>query len=140
MNNLHISLTEFRNETRVLKQVQSLLNSKFIDTIDIAALYRDDLATVEKLTEGICIYRIPLKFQNLPRALIFQFFKYIEFCLRVIKIAKFNNTKIITIHSLALLPIGVLLKYLTKGDLVYDAHELETETFVLLGLENVYQS
>ena len=33
-----------------------------------------------------------------------------------------------------MLPIGVLLKYLTKGDLVYDAHELETETFVLFGI------
>lgn len=34
----------------------------------------------------------------------------------------------INIHAISLLPFGVLLKYLYKATLVYDTHELETET------------
>jgi glycosyltransferase involved in cell wall biosynthesis len=43
--------------------------------------------------------------------------------------------EIVTVHSLALLPLGCFLKFLLKAKLVYDAHELETETYELHGFK-----
>lgn len=41
MNNLHISLTEFRNESRVLKETQSLIDGNIFSRIHLAALWRE---------------------------------------------------------------------------------------------------
>ncbi|MCB1686816.1 MAG: glycosyltransferase, partial [Pseudomonadales bacterium] len=51
-------------------------------------------------------------------------------------IQEYRNRPIscINCHSVPVLPVSVLLKYLTGAKLVYDAHELETETNGLSGL------
>ena len=43
LNNLHISLTEFRNESRVLKETNSILNHNIASKVYIASLHSDRL-------------------------------------------------------------------------------------------------
>src|SRR5690606_29052144 len=54
--------------------------------------------------------------------------KYLEYCWRVFFFYRKKNIKVVNVHSLGLLPLGYVLKKLYKAKLVYDAHELETET------------
>jgi glycosyltransferase involved in cell wall biosynthesis len=56
-----------------------------------------------------------------------------EFCVKVLGYARRKNIEVVNIHSLPLLPLGVLLKWALGTKLVYDAHELETETYGLAG-------
>ncbi len=134
MHNLHITLTEFRNESRLLKETASLLHHGLFKSIAIAALHTTGLAEREVLNEKCNLFRLRIRSKSLPRSFIFQLVKYAEFCIRVILLAMRHPPNVINVHTLALLPLGVFLKYLFRARLVYDAHELETEVEGLQGL------
>ncbi len=81
MNNLHISLTEFRNESRVLKQANTIASLKKIEQVYIATLHADDLKENETYSESIKIKRFTLKTRGLSKGIFSQAIKYFEFIL-----------------------------------------------------------
>ncbi len=128
MNNLHISLTDFKNESRVLKETASLLQHNIANQVYVAALYENDVKENQIYESGIIVKRFKLTTRNLSKNLFVQILKYLEFIFRIIFFYRDKNIKIVNIHSIALLPLGVMLKYIYKAKLIYDTHELETET------------
>ena len=50
MNNLHITLTEFKNESRILKEANSLVKFDVFSKVFIAALHGDQLPIRQKLS------------------------------------------------------------------------------------------
>jgi glycosyltransferase involved in cell wall biosynthesis len=133
MINLHITLNSFLNASRVLKESESLLQSGLVKKIFIVALYENGLQEYEKIGYHRTVWRVKLETRNMPKLFIFQALKYFEFCLRVFFFSKKNNVDIVNVHSLSLLPLGVWLKIRQRAKLVYDTHELETETNGLTG-------
>ena len=131
--NLHISLTSFRNESRVLKETESIVSSGVAEKAWIVALHEDGLAEEERIDSARCVLRLRLATRRWPKSLIFQLCKYLEMAWRVVRIARAKQATIYNVHSNALMPIGVLLKLILGGKLVYDAHELETEADGLRG-------
>jgi glycosyltransferase involved in cell wall biosynthesis len=138
MNNLHISLTEFLYESRILKQTATTSSLSEIEYIFIAALHKDKLQKEEKITDRILLKRFTLKTRGLSKSLFAQIFKYLEFAFRVFFFYKKKNINILNIHTLALLPLGYLLKLIYGAKLIYDTHELETETNNLKGLRKQF--
>jgi len=133
LNNLHISLNDFRNQSRVLKQTNSLVNSYLIEHVFIAALWAEGLQVEQIYAKKITCNRFALKSRSWSKNFFFQLFKYFEFSWKVYQFYKDKNIKLINIHSVGLLPLGVFLKWVYKAKLVYDTHELETETNGLVG-------
>lgn len=127
VHNLHITLTAFKNESRVLKETGSILKHGIADQIYIAALHDDGLAEHEQVNNKIELKRFKLSSRSLPRHLPCQLIKYLEFVLRVTAYYWDKNISFLNIHTLGLLPFGLLLKYCYGARLVYDTHELETE-------------
>lgn len=134
MNNLHISLTEMRNESRVLKEVNSILSYNITSKVYIASLHADDLEEEKVYKNNLILNRFKLSSRKLSKNLFVQILKYLEFIFRVMFFYMKKDIKIVNIHSLTLLPLGVLLKYFYKSILIYDTHELETETNGLKGI------
>lgn len=128
MNNLHISLTEMRNESRVLKESNSILNHNIASKVYIASLHADDLEEEKIYKDNLILNRFKLSSRKLSKNLFVQVLKYLEFIYRVTLFYRKKDIKMINIHAIALLPFCVFLKYLFKAKLVYDTHELETET------------
>lgn len=128
MNNLHISITSFKNESRVLKETKTILKHAIADNIYIAALHDDGLAEHEQIQHKIELIRFHLTSRRLPKNLLCQLIKYLEFVLRVSVYYRNKNISLLNVHALGLLPFGVFLKYFYGAKLVYDTHELETET------------
>ena len=128
MNSLHISLTEMRNESRVLKETNSILKHNITSKIYIASLHADDLEEKKIYKDNLILNRFKLRSRNLSKNLFVQVLKYLEFIYRVTLFYRKKDIKMINIHAIALLPFGVLLKYFYNARLVYDTHELETET------------
>jgi glycosyltransferase involved in cell wall biosynthesis len=128
MNNLHVSLTEFRNESRVLKEAHSIMSLGRFDNVFVAALYADGLPEHECYGEGVEAKRFKLKTRSLRKDLFTQVFKYLEFSFRVGSYYRSKDIDMINIHALSLLPLGYILKILYGAKLIYDTHELETET------------
>ena len=137
MNNLHICINEFRNASRILKQVTTASKISNIDLIFIAALHSKKNKTKEKISNKIFLNRFRLKTRFFKKNLFLQLIKYIEYSIRIIIFYRKKNIKIINIHSLSLLPLGFLLKFLYDAKLIYDTHELETETNGLKGLRKI---
>lgn len=128
MNNLHISLNELTNASRVLKQTSSLAGSSYFNRIYIAGLHLGDLKKEEIISEKITLNRFSLATRKLSKNFFIQVIKYLEYCFRVFFFYRKKNINVVNVHSLGLLPLGYVLKKLYKAKLVYDAHELETET------------
>ena len=131
MNNLHISLTNLKNESRVLKETNSLIKNNIFKKIYIVGLWEEGLPHTQKLDKHRIIDRVYLRSRKLPKSIFFQLFKYVEFLF--ILLFKYRDSQVVNVHSLGLLPIGVLFKLFYKTRLIYDAHEYETETQGLKG-------
>lgn len=132
-NNLHITLTDCRNETRLMKEAVSLTESKLYGTSFVLSLHSDGLPLREKLGT-IEINRVQLRSRGWGQSIVPQLLKYFEFLLKVLFFIKGRNISVITLHTLALLPVGWLCKKIYGVSVVYDAHELETEKNGLNGI------
>jgi glycosyltransferase involved in cell wall biosynthesis len=126
-NNLHITLTNFTNESRILKEAASLLRHEFVNTVYVAALHRKELATDQTYGDRLIVHRFHLLTRGYAKNFLIQLFKYFEYSLCIYFYYKNKKIKFINVHSLGLLPLGIALKYLYGSKLIYDAHELETE-------------
>jgi glycosyltransferase involved in cell wall biosynthesis len=138
MNNLHISLTDFRYESRILKQTATISSLTKIEHVYIAALHEDSLKQEEKITDKISLKRFVLKTRGLNKSLFLKILKYLEFFFRVFFFYKKKKINIVNIHVLELLPLGYFLKLFYGAKLIYDTHELETEIKNLKGLRKKF--
>lgn len=127
MKNAHINMNEFTNASRVLKQVNSLVRSNTFSAVMIIALGSESLKKHETLMPGVELHRLQLLSRGLPKSLIFQGVKYIEFFIRALWLLVKFKPQVVNAHALEVLPIACLYKLIYKSRLVYDAHELETE-------------
>lgn len=134
MNNLHISLNEFTNASRVLKQTKSLVDSGMVSQVYIAALHKDDLGEEYNYDSKRQLKRFSLRSRGLSKNLFMQFVKYIEFCFLVYYYYKDKKINMVNIHSLSMFPLGIFLKYAYNAILIYDTHELEVERNGLKGI------
>jgi glycosyltransferase involved in cell wall biosynthesis len=124
----------FNFGSRILKETASLVRSKVVRQVDIVALHEDGLNEREEIDDSRSVWRVRLRSRGWSRNLFVQLIKYVEFSARVIWFARRKGVGLVNIHHLAILPLGVVLKWTCGAKLVYDAHELETETFGLSGL------
>ena len=132
-NVLSIVLNNFTNDSRVLKEGLSLKKDDYIVTV--VALHESDLLEIEEI-QGLPVNRMRLKSRGWPKWKPIQLLKYLEFIFRVM-VAYRNKVDIVHCNDLNALPVGVLLKKISKNKLkiVYDAHEYETETNGSKGIE-----
>jgi glycosyltransferase involved in cell wall biosynthesis len=134
MNNLHISLTNLKNESRILKETNTLIQNNIFDTIYIVGICDDNLENTQAIDKRREMNRISLKSRKLPKNLFFQLIKYMEYSAVVLTKYKNKDIQVVNIHTLGLLPIGVLYKLFYSTKLIYDAHEYETQTQGLKGI------
>jgi glycosyltransferase involved in cell wall biosynthesis len=119
-----IVLNSVIHDSRVLREARLLLvkgyNVKIFGIIDQRRRqYSGDV--------DIDLINIWLRYR-LPKNNVGWFLKYVEFCLKVISKIFHSKPDIIHAHDLdALLP-GYLASLLTQAKVVYDSHELYTET------------
>jgi glycosyltransferase involved in cell wall biosynthesis len=127
----HISHTDIRRDSRIIKELESIRDEFFnYDIYAIGIKKKFKLNNKKNQLQGIkdlSISLITKKLLFFPK-IVMHFFNYIEFFIKCI--FKIYKKKIIIIHchDVTALPIGYVVKLLFKCKLVYDAHELESET------------
>ncbi len=127
-----IVLNNFKNDSRVLKENISLQNAGY--DVTVVALHEEQLKEFEKI-QNIQVHRVKLKSRKWSKTKLIQVLKYCEFIYRVAK--EYKNSEILHCNDLNTLPIGVIIKkFFNKSTkIVYDAHEYETETNGLNGMQ-----
>lgn len=112
-----------------MKEAAALSSRLGFASIDLVGVETEGLPATEHVSDQVTIHRLgPSKGRGIAKAI-----RHAIWCLRVLSFSIARKPGIVNCHSLPTLPIGVLLKLLTGAKLVYDAHELETETAWLGG-------
>lgn len=135
---LHIIVTPFEHESRVLKQCRVAADFDGGKPRMVIALWEPGLEEHEILGDDLSVWRVALRSRSWPRNLFVQVIKYFEFAFRILARMKSGDITVITAHSVSALPVGVALKWLTSAPLVYDAHELESEANGLSPVRRVF--
>lgn len=124
---LHLYYCAWTNESRAWRAGTSALRSGLAKHVRYVGYRSETLPATQELSEGQSIHRIGatpappgssrwLRAASLPR--------WWWACLQEIEL---SDVTLIVAHSLAALPVGLVLKRRARVALVYDAHELETE-------------
>lgn len=125
---LHIVRNPVTHDSRVLKETRSIHEGGLFGHVEIAGFMEPGHSVSERLEDGRTIWRASLRTRGLPKGLVSQSVKYAEWYARIVRRYRHQPLHAIHCHDLEPLPIAVRLKRLTGAKIIYDAHELETET------------
>jgi len=134
MINVHLYPSAFLNESRILREAGSLSQLALFERIDLVGVGEEGLAPVEKLQHDISIVRLG---QRRGNGLVGKLARTVDWSRAIYRFYRTEELGCVNCHSVATLPLGVMLKHKTKAKLVYDAHELETETNNLSGMRKL---
>jgi glycosyltransferase involved in cell wall biosynthesis len=124
--NLHIYPGDITYQSRIQKEIDSLIKLKLIDEIVIICQNPGSKPSVEKLNTKITIHYIKL-FRHYTSNNILRRLLVIEFFIKAIIKSLYLEFDIINCHTIHVLPIGVFVKIIKRKKVIYDTHELETE-------------
>ena len=124
-NILHISNTDVRNDSRILKEINSLnqIPQLNIHAIGVPSEKNKPSMFCDFTYHGVNINFS--KFHFLPRPIKY-FIQLIEFTFKSYWIVMKVNPTVIHCHDTFALPVGWIAKSILKCKLIYDAHELES--------------
>ena len=136
--NLHIYPSNLKNESRLFKEANTLLDHNLVKKIIAVGLKDNSTSKTETRRKNFKIIRINIRtiFKQNFLQFLFQyfFFQVIVF----IKFLNHQNIDVINAHNLSVLPVSVLLKLTKKAKLIYDPHELETEVYNAKGVKKKF--
>lgn len=125
--NVHIYPSPMTNESRILKITKTLMAQGVFDRIVLLGMKSANLSKQESIDDKREIVRLGGFAQN-KKGNFSKFLKTLLWSWNILVYLLPKNVVCINCHSLAVLPICVFLKWLKGARLVYDTHELETET------------
>lgn len=124
---LHITNTDVQDDSRILKEIESLskLPGVLVFSIGVNANNSSNHVNISfGMYKAIKLYARLFKF--IPRSIRYLF-ELIEFTFKVLRYGVLLKPDIVHCHDTFALPAGAILKYLINCDIVYDAHELESD-------------
>jgi len=131
--NIHIYPSNLTCETRIEKLAKSLIKKSLFDEVIVIGTNDGEVKKVRMLSDRIKfrLMGLPNKYQNF----ILKVFVFLTFYLSVIVFCfRKKSIKCINAHSLSVLPLCYIVSKIKKTKLIYDTHELETETNSISGI------
>lgn len=135
--NIHLYPTAFTNETRILRVTKTLSEQGIFSSILIVASFLDNKTAFEEdIDNNRTVLRLKATIKG--RGFITKIFYFIEWYIKAL--LKINGKDLVCVnaHSLSVLPMGLILKVFYKATLIYDAHEIETETQEIKGSRRIF--
>lgn len=130
MSILHLTHTDVRTDSRILKELTCLVKLGYDVTgvgieFDEGSIKSDSNEILNLIT--LMIHSNSLrKNKYIPRPIV-HLCIFVELFLKMFYQVRFYKPKIVHCHDTFVLPLGVLSKLLYGSKLVYDAHELESK-------------
>ena len=128
MNILHITNSSIPNDSRIIKQINSLASKSNFKILGIGIKLKSE-RSINSLKyknldlKSVALYSAYFKF--LPRQ-IKHVLNFTQLLIRILIETRGLKVDIVHCHDTLVLPIGVLIKKFKKAKLIYDAHELES--------------
>ncbi len=101
--------------------------------VRVLAVWKEGLPRHEVLGDGIEVLRVAPMIGGSMKGAVGRLFKAVGWYLGVLWALRGEKVACVNCHSLSVLPLSVLVKTWKRCVLIYDPHELETETAGLRG-------
>lgn len=138
MLNVHIYPGTIQHESRIMRETMSIQRTGLFDSIEIAGINTGGLPSTEHLTDRISIRRFNVHEGDNFRG---KLSKTTGLARAAYRYYSQQPVSCVNCHSVATLPLCLALARKTGAKLVYDTHELETETNSSKGLQRlIYKS
>ncbi|MEM7093773.1 MAG: glycosyltransferase [Actinomycetota bacterium] len=127
LNVLHLTHTDVRIDSRILKEMNSLATTLHCSVTGIGIDRDRDLAANDPGTitlEAIDLIARKLRFVPGP---VRQALAMLEYSARVVFRAARSRPDVVHCHDTGVLPVGAVLRLLFGAKLIYDTHELESD-------------
>ncbi len=134
--NLHIYPSPLTNESRIEKEVRSLIDLRLVDEVIFIGYESKGKSKYELVCTNVTFLRINLFSKNSMFKPL-RYLMFFEFFIKALWLSLRLKYDVINLHSLHVLPIAVFVKILRRKKVIYDAHELETEVSGSKGLIRV---
>lgn len=133
---VHLYPTVFLHETRILRVARSLVYHKVFDQVlVIAALRESASAELEEFSESCTVWRVPTVCKRF--GIIGKLINMCEWSVRAVIKMQRTRYDCVSAHSLSVLPIAWLAAALRGAHLIYEPHEIETETTETVGVRKM---
>lgn len=126
--NIHVYPSPMTHESRMLRITSWLAENGVFDRIELVGVARTGLPQSEDIDGKRAIVRISQPGSNFFIRPVAKILKHFGWLARVFFRYFRSPVVCINCHSLTTLPLCILLKLATGSKLIYDTHELETET------------
>ena len=132
--NLHLYPSPFTAESRMLKELHSIVKLGLADEAVVLGVHRNGLEQQSVIGNRQRLIRLKFRVAPFFRGKIAKIVEYAEYLIGALNVGRKLQPKVVNCHSLNVLPVGVALKRIGRVQrLIYDAHELETERETLRG-------
>lgn len=129
MLNLHLYPSNYKNESRIEKIANSISLLNIFSKIDLVGCGDNELVKVN----DIISIRLLGRTNPIGSSLLYKIISFLYWYTAVLKKYSVSELKCVNAHSLSSLVLGVILKKRSSCYLIYDTHELETETHSMRG-------
>ena len=131
--NLHIYHSSITHESRMLKETQTVAEAGFADQVVLIGRWREGLLESEHIDAKRQIWRVRMRIGANSSSRLVKVIRYVEWFARIFWRYRKCRVTVVNCHSVMELPIAPLFKLLRGSKIIYDTHELETETTGLTG-------
>ena len=130
MTNAHIFSSHLVNESRLEKEVNSVIKTKVCEKVIVFGYFKKGLPIKQFYSHNIIFKRVKFLFCDVKSAKLRKVgsltkfftlnFKFLTYCLK-------HKPTILSVHNPVFLPLGAFVKRILGSYLIYVPHELETE-------------
>ena len=125
---LHLTHTDTRNDSRILKELVALADNRKYDLICIGVNSDEGaLKSENPLNANLISINILTKLPKWIPSPIRHSLIFLELFLRMMYLGVKLKPNLVHCHDTIVLPVGVFLSVLFNSKLIYDAHELESQ-------------
>ncbi|WP_136055503.1 glycosyltransferase [Microbacterium sp. K24] len=133
--NLHIYPAPIVNESRIFRQTKAAAETGLFERVVVLGQRAGGLPDTERLDGNRSIERVGAAVDARPRSLIGRVREQISWSVAAYRAWKKRAVRVVNAHSVAVLPVSYAIARRHKAALIYDTHELETETSTSGGLQ-----
>jgi glycosyltransferase involved in cell wall biosynthesis len=119
----------------MFRMAEEISQNQSVKEVFLVGFLGKNQLSKEKLSAKIEINRLSCIFSSENNNRIMKILFLLEFSIRIFFFGLGKKNLMLNCHSVSLLPISVILKFFTKCLLIYDTHELETETHSSRGIQ-----
>lgn len=133
--NVHIYPAPIVNESRIFRETKAVAEAGLFEEVVVTGQRAAGLPDVERLDEDRSIERVGAVVDERPRSIVGRIREQISWSMAVYRRWRTRPVRVVNAHSVAVLPVCHAIARRHRAALIYDTHELETETSTSRGIQ-----